>query len=343
MRWDMVQIWSNMLACVGRTRLGGIKMHNSRQLVFAITFFLSTVTAAVAADRELLELQNQVQVLQDQLSRLQRSVDENIGVISDALKRNSESVGKMQQNVQQIVARVGQQNSSVTAQIAVFSSQINKLQSSTGELNSRIEAAAQKLSAPVRVQSAPATDSSGPTGAPQQPPPAPLAAVSAGAAATESLRNRDSASVSVQQPAPVARENAAPPAASSAALYDMAMQHFASKDYETAANEFTKYLKADRESSKAITAQFYLAEIEYEQQDFEGALDDYTDVGPHLSNPAMAATAQYKKALCLLEVEREEEAVRELQTVLRLYPQSPEAARAAKKLRSLQAKQTSAR
>ena len=319
-------------------------MRNSLRLVFTIIFCLSSGLPGLAADRELLELQNQVQVLQDQLSRLQRSVDENIGVLSDAMKRNSENVGKMQQNVQQVVARVGQQNSSVTAQINGFSSQINTLQGSTGELKSSLEAAMQKLSPPVQVQSAPPTNSLEPvsTGAPQQPPPTPNA-TSAGGAATENVQHWNKKSVSIPQPAPAATENTAPPAASSAALYDMAMQHFASKDYETAANEFTKYLKMDRQSSKAISAQFYLAEIEYEQQDFEGALDDYTDVGPRLLDPAMAATAQYKKALCLLEVEREEEAVRELQGLLRLYPQSAEAGRAAKKLRSLQAKQTSAR
>ena len=142
-------------------------------------------------------------------------------------------------------------------------------------------------------------------------------------------------------PTALAPGNSSPPV-SAAELYEAAIQHYASKDFEAAENEFTKFLKSDRQSEKAVNARFYLAEVEYQQQDFEGALDDYTEVAPRLSNPSQAATAQYKKALCLLEVERQDEAIRELQAVMERYPRSSEAGRAAKKLRALQSKQGAA-
>jgi TolA-binding protein len=118
-------------------------------------------------------------------------------------------------------------------------------------------------------------------------------------------------------------------------LYRSAMDHYAAKDYEIAATEFTKFLKADRQSENAANAQFYLAEIEYEDKDFEGALDDYTAVGPRLSDQAKAARAQYRKALCLIEVDRQDEAILELQALKERYPHSNEAAQAARKLRTL--------
>ena len=113
------------------------------------------------------------------------------------------------------------------------------------------------------------------------------------------------------------------------------MDHYAAKDFEIAASEFTKFLKTDRQSDNAINAQFYLAEIEYEEKDFEGALDDYTAVGPRLSDQAKAARAQYRKALCLIEVDRQDEAILELQAVKDRYPHSNEAAQAARKLHTL--------
>ena len=48
-------------------------------------------------------------------------------------------------------------------------------------------------------------------------------------------------------------------------------------------------------------ARYLLADIEYEEKDFDSALDDYTAVGPRLSDPAKAARAQYRKASCLME------------------------------------------
>ena len=98
------------------------------------------------------------------------------------------------------------------------------------------------------------------------------------------------------------------------------MDHYASKDFEIAATEFAKFLKIDHQSENATNARYLLADIEYEAKDFEGALDDYTAVGPRLSDPAKAARAQYRKALCLIEVDRADEAILELQDLRTRYP-----------------------
>jgi TolA-binding protein len=108
-------------------------------------------------------------------------------------------------------------------------------------------------------------------------------------------------------------------------LYRSAMDHYASKDFEIAAMEFVKFLKVDHQSENATNARYYLAEIEYEAKDFEGVLDDYTAVGPRLSDPAKSARAQYRKALCLIEVDRKDEAILELQDLRTRHPRSGEA------------------
>ena len=277
-----------------------------RALVIAASFLLST--PYLLAGDELLPLHNQVQDLTDKVSKLQLSLDENIGVMSDLVNRNAETTRSMEHDVQLLQDQTQQQNTLEGTQFGKISSQVTTLQTELGELESRLEA----------VTRAPLTPA---------PPQTQPAAVSAQAPAVQATPP--------QAPPPEPLPTAQPEPASGIDLYRSAMDHYAVKDFEIAASEFTKFLKTDRQSDNAINAQFYLAEIEYEEKDFEGALDDYTAVGPRLADQAKAARAQYRKALCLIEVDRQDEAILELQAVKERYPHSNEAAQAARKLHTL--------
>lgn len=277
-----------------------------RALVIAASFVLSA--PFLLAGDDMLPLHNQVQDLTDKVSRLQLSLDENIGVMTDLVNRNAETTRSMEHAIGQLQNQTQQQNVLVGTQFGKISSRITTLQTELGELESRLNAVTRTPLTPTAPQTqAAATSAQAP---PAQPP-------------------------SVQAPPPELPPPAPPEPASGIDLYRSAMDHYAAKDYEIAATEFTKFLKTDRQSENAANAQFYLAEIEYEDKDFEGALDDYTAVGPRLSDQAKAARAQYRKALCLIEVDRQDEAILELQALKERYPHSNEAAQAARKLRTL--------
>ena len=278
-----------------------------RALVIAASFLLST--PFLLAGDDLLPLHDQVQDLTDKVSKLQLSLDENIGVMTDLVNRNAETTRSMEHDVEQLQNQTQQQNTLERTQFGKISSQVTTLQTELGELESRLEAVTRAPLTPAPPQAQPAAVSV--QAPPVQPPPAAQAppAEPPPTAPTEPLSGID--------------------------LYRSAMDHYAAKDFEIAASEFTKFLKTDRQSDNAINAQFYLAEIEYEDKDFEGALDDYTAVGPRLSDQAKAARAQYRKALCLIEVDRQDEAILELQAVKERYPHSNEAAQAARKLHTL--------
>ena len=312
------------------------------QVAIALAFLAVRPAVAAAADKETIQLQTQVQGVQDQLSRLQRSLDENIGILSEQMNHNSEKIRKLQGSVEAMRRQLEERNRLANTRVDDMSSQVKTLQDAISQLRAHLEIVMSpppQTPVPTKSGSTPAeTSAQQPVVPPAQPTPVspekPLAGPPEQPVATVQSHK--------PLPPPEQAPGNTPTPVSGADLYEAAMQHYASKDFEAAENEFTRFLKSDRKSEKAVTAQFYLAEIEYEQQDFEGALDDYTEVAPRLSNPSQAATAQYKKALCLLEVERQDEAVRELQAVMERYPRSPEAARAAKKLRTLQPKQGSA-
>jgi TolA-binding protein len=297
-----------------------------RALVIAASFVLSA--PFLLAGDDMLPLHNQVQDLTDKVSRLQLSLDENIGVMTDLVNRNAETTRSMEHAIGQLQNQTQQQNVLVGTQFGKISSRITTLQTELGELESRLNAVTRTPLTPTAPQTQAAATSAQALSV-QAPPAQPAPAQPAPA------QPAPAQPPSVQAPPPELPPPALPEPASGIDLYRSAMDHYAAKDYEIAATEFTKFLKADRQSENAANAQFYLAEIEYEDKDFEGALDDYTAVGPRLSDQAKAARAQYRKALCLIEVDRQDEAILELQALKERYPHSNEAAQAARKLRTL--------
>jgi TolA-binding protein len=272
------------------------------------------------AGDEMVQLHTQVQGLTDQVSRLQRSVDEHIGVMTDLANRNVESSRTIETNADHLQSQVQQQNkTSIDSQIEKISAQVRVWQAELKDLQSRMEAATRPPVTPAMPQTQ-----------------------TQHAAVSQEVASQPAASrVPVASAPPVTPVSPAPPQpaeTTNADLYRSAMDHYASKDFEIAATEFAKFLKLDHQSDNATNARYLLAEIEYADKDFEGALDDYTAVGPKLSDPAKSAHAQYRKALCLIEVDREDEAILELQDLKTRYPHSAEASQGARKLHALQSR-----
>ncbi len=271
------------------------------------------------AGDEMDQLHTQVQGLTDQVSRLERSVDEHVGVMTDLVNRNLESSRMLETNADHLQSQVQQQNkTSLDSQIDKIGAQVRAWQAEFKDLQSRMEAATRPPVAPAMAQS------------PSQP-----AAVSQ-EATCQPPATRVPAESAPLPSAPASAVPSPPAEPTSSDLYRSAMDHYASKDFEIAATEFAKFLKLDHQSDNATNARYLLAEIEFADKDFEGALDDYTAVGPKLSDPAKSAHAQYRKALCLIEVDRKDEAILELQELKTRHPHSPEAAQGARKLRALQ-------
>lgn len=293
-------------------------------MLFIFACALSASTWAVS--KEEIQLQVQLQNLSDQLTRIQKSIDEGIGVMNNLATRNANTVKRLQATLDQLRGQLGDKGTANDKHFEKVTAQLNALGTALNDLKTQVDRALQPRAA---TTAQPAPQSALSAAAPATP----ASPVAAGSAAPAPAANPAAAMPNAPSQKPIS-----PPATvEKQELYDSAMESYRVKDFESAALQFTKYLKLDRQSQNAIHAQFYLAQIEFDQSDFEGALEDFTSVGPRLTDPAKAATAQYKKALCLLEVERRDEAIPELQEVIQKYPRSPEARLAARKLRSLQA------
>jgi tol-pal system protein YbgF len=118
-------------------------------------------------------------------------------------------------------------------------------------------------------------------------------------------------------------------------LYSNALRDINGKHYDLATQEFQDYLKYYGDTDLASNAQFYLGEVAFMQNQFQVALDAYNRVIENYPKSFKTASARMRKGYCLSELGQKASAVRELRAVVRLYPGTDEAKRAAAKLKEM--------
>src|ERR1700709_34142 len=71
----------------------------SRLTLGAVVFFASFSAPAFAVNKDMVQLQTQVQQLMDAVARLQQSNDERMGVMKDLVQQSADAVNKMSVSV----------------------------------------------------------------------------------------------------------------------------------------------------------------------------------------------------------------------------------------------------
>ena len=273
----------------------------------ATAAILLTLTPVFGANKDMIQLQTQVQSLQDQVARLQQSIDMNMGVMKNLVEQSADSVNKMNATVTDLQQKLSAQSSDANGRLEQVSGQIQSLHDTVDELKSRLakvskqlddmQQSGQNLNAGAPIPAAPAGGAPAATGAPS------------GAAAS-----------------------AAPPPD---VLYNNALRDYNAGKYDLASGEFNDYLKYYPTTDLAGNAQFYVADIEYRQGNFEAAVHDYDKVLEQYPGGNKAAAAQLKKGYALLELGQKDAGVRELNSLIARYPRSIEASQARDRLRRL--------
>src|SRR5437868_578872 len=118
-------------------------------------------------------------------------------------------------------------------------------------------------------------------------------------------------------------------------LYNNALRDYNAGRYDLATQEFADYLKFYGDTELAGNAQFYVADIEYRQGNFQQAVTDYDKVLEQYAGGNKTAAAQLKKGFALLELGQKPEGIKELNSVIARYPRSIEATQARDRLRKL--------
>jgi tol-pal system protein YbgF len=246
---------------------------------------------AFAANKDLIQLQTQVQGLADQMSRMQQSFDERMGIMRNLIEQSTDSANKLSFNLEVIAKSMQKESSDSQARMDQLSGQVQSLHDAVDELRARLTKMSQQLDAlSTAGQNLPGPSAAQPQAAPSPAPPPKI-------------------------------------------LYDNALRDYNSGRYDLATQQFNDYLKYYPGTDLASNSQFYLAEIESKQGNFQQAVKDYDKVLEQGGNKAPAA--QLKKGFALLELGQREAGIRELKNLVQRYPTSMEAATARDRLKKL--------
>jgi tol-pal system protein YbgF len=283
------------------------------------TLFGPAPAGAVA--REIIELQTGVtQLIQGQQS-MQMEITQNAAVQRTLIEQSMDAVNKLNATMAAVQKTTQDFSAASGARLDTMGTQVQGLSDNLGDLQARVGKLDQKLTdiqnTLQNVDSKLASPAPGPSG----PPPSAMSAPSGAGPGSAPM-------------APSAA-SAGPPPASADVLYSNALRDINGKHYDLATQEFQDYLKYYGETDLASNAQFYLGEVAFMQSQFQAALDAYNKVIENYPKSFKTASARMRKGFCLAELGQKASAVRELRAVVRLYPGTDEAKRAAAKLKEM--------
>lgn len=273
-------------------------MNIQRYLINSLLFALLclAITPAWGVSREIIELQTQVQALQDQMTHMQQSFDERMGVMKSLMDQNTDSMNKVAAAITSLQTTLQKQQADSGSHVDQLSTQIQALNDSLDELKARLAKVSKQLedmqAAQQNLNSQPAQNA-----APATPPQA-------------------------QAPPPDV-------------LYNNALRDYNGGNNDIAMQEFSDYVKYYPNTDLAGNSYFYVAEIAYRQGNYQLAAKDYDQVLQNFPTGNKAPSAELKKGFALIELGQRDEGVASLRHVIARYPRSNEASQARDRLRKL--------
>ncbi|MGC9198075.1 MAG: tetratricopeptide repeat protein [Acidobacteriaceae bacterium] len=331
--------------------------HALRILTASFLFAGLVSLPAHAANKDIIQLQTEVQQLQISLNALQKSDDENMGMLKELLQQTADAVNTMTTTVNGLKLSMQNQQSAASTNNQQLSGQVQALNDSVDALTARLDKMAKTLATIQSQQqianaalsnlpqATPATTASGvpPTGA------ASTTGAAAGVVPAGSNPNLDTSSAPTDsnpngalganaQPIPAGAEPVATPvpaAPSAGDMYRGAYADYISARFSLARSEFGALIKAHPEDNLSGNAYFYLGEMDMRSHRPSAAIKDYDQVITSYPDNAKIPAAELHKAYALIDERETVAAERELRELIQRFPVSPEASLARAKLSSL--------
>jgi len=301
------------------------KSNHLRQGLLAIAalvlLFGPAAEPAHAVSKEMVELQTQVQQLLDAVQRLQSTMDARLGVLEHLAQQTAEQSNQVSTAVTALQQKINAQNDAVSGKVDSVSGQVQSLNDSVDELKARIaklDKSMQDLQTQLQaMQAAQAQQQPGATGpggstTPGGPDQGPGLPSGAGSGATGG------------QQAPPLQET-----------LQAGVRDYTAGRYQVAQGEFQDVAHYYPLDDAAGTAQFYLGEIAYQQKDYPAAIKEYNAVVEGFSGNAKASAAQLHKGFALIAIDKREDGIHELRSLIQRHPQTPEARAARSKLTAM--------
>ena len=264
--------------------------------VLALLSVLSLAAApASGASKEMIQLQTQVQQLQEQMTAMQRSFDERMGVMKNLVEQDTDAVNKVAAALTSLQTTLQKQQGDSATHVDQLSGQLQALNDTLDELKARLAKVSKQL---------------------------------------EDMQSNQQ-SLAAQQAQQQAQQQAAASAPPPDVLYNNALRDYNGDKNDLATQEFSDYIKFYPNTDLAGNCYFYLGEIQFRQGNYQQAAQSYDQVLQNFPTGNKAASAQLKKGFSLIELGKQEDGVAELRHVIQRYPKSNEALQARERLRKL--------
>ncbi|HTC56824.1 MAG TPA: tetratricopeptide repeat protein [Candidatus Sulfotelmatobacter sp.] len=253
------------------------------------------VTPAWGASKEMIQLQTQVQQLQEQMTAMQRSFDERMGVMKNLVETDTDAINKVTGVLTTLQATLQKQQGDSASHVDQLSGQIQSLNDTLDELKARLAKVSKQL---------------------------------------EDMQSSQQ-SLAAQQATQQAQQQAAASAPPPDVLYNNALRDYNGDKNDLATQEFSDYIKFYPNTDLAGNCYFYLGEIQFRQGNYQQAAQSYDQVLQNFPTGNKTASAQLKKGFSLIELGKQDDGVTELRHVIQRYPKSNEALQARERLRKL--------
>jgi tol-pal system protein YbgF len=261
-----------------------------------LAVLLSPTLPAGGANKDMIQLQTQMQQMQDQMARMQQSFDERMGVMKNLVEQNTDAANKATTAIVGLQTALDKQQADSSAKVDQVSGQIQALNDTLDELKTRLAKVSKQLE---DMQ-----------------------------AAQQNLNSQPGQTQGQAAPPPV---QAPPPDV----LYNNALRDYNGGKSDIAAQEFGDYIKYYSNTDLAGNSYFYLAEIQYKQGNFQQAVQNYDQVLQNFPGGNKAASAELKKGMALIQLGQKEAGITALKHVVQRYPRTNEALQAKDQLRRL--------
>jgi tol-pal system protein YbgF len=272
-----------------------MKLHRvSAYFALLSVLWLGTVPAW-GVNKDMVQLQTQVQQLQEQMTAMQRAFDERMGVMKNLVEQDTDAVNK------------------VAAALTALQTTLQKQQTDGGTRTDQISGQSQALNDTmdeIKVRLAKVTKQLEDMQAAQQ-------------------------SLAAQQATQQAQQQAQAQAPPPDVLYNNALRDYNGNKNDLALQEFSDYIKFYPNTDLAGNCYYYLGEIQFRGGNYQQAAQSYDQVLQNFPSGNKAASAQLKKGFALLELGKQDDGVSELRRLIQRYPHSPEALQARDRLRKV--------
>lgn len=270
-----------------------MKTHRISAFVGLFLMLWMSVAPAFGANKDMVQLQTQVQQLQEQMTAMKTNFDQSMGVMRNLVEKDTDTVNKLAAAVNTLQTTLQTQQQGEGSKADQLSGQIQALNDTMDEIKVRLAKVTKQLED------------------------------------MQAAQQSFAANQASQKAAADAAAAAPPPDV----LYNNGLRDYNGGKADLATQEFSDYIKFYPNTDLAGNCYYYLGELQFKQANYQQAVQSYDQVLQNFPSGNKAASAQLKKGFALLELGKQDEGVSELKHLIQRYPRSPEALQARERLR----------